>query len=135
MVFSGALVLTHDAAKLILIGGANIATAPGDVAEWLSLGGGNWRMTGYSRASGIPVGVVPLVNGGTGGTDAATARANLGLGSVNNTSDANKPISTATQNALDQKADANSTLAALSQKADASSVLTVAQLHAIALSF
>lgn len=31
--------------------------------------------------------------------------ANIGLGNVNNTSDANKPISTATQNALDKKVD------------------------------
>lgn len=33
----------------------------------------------------------------------ATARSNLGLGNVNNTSDANKPISTATQAALNAK--------------------------------
>lgn len=36
--------------------------------------------------------------------DAATARATLGLGNVDNTSDAAKPISTATQTALDAKA-------------------------------
>lgn len=36
--------------------------------------------------------------------DAATARATLGLGNVDNTSDANKPVSTATQTALDGKA-------------------------------
>jgi hypothetical protein len=36
--------------------------------------------------------------------DAATARATLGLENVNNTSDANKPVSTATQTALDLKA-------------------------------
>lgn len=35
--------------------------------------------------------------------DAASARATLGLGNVNNTSDANKPISAATQTALDLK--------------------------------
>lgn len=35
---------------------------------------------------------------------AATARANIGLGNVNNTSDANKPVSTAQQTALDLKA-------------------------------
>ncbi len=34
---------------------------------------------------------------------ATTARSNLGLGNVNNTSDANKPVSTATQTALDAK--------------------------------
>lgn len=36
----------------------------------------------------------------------ATARSNLGLGNVDNTSDANKPISTATQTALNVKQDA-----------------------------
>lgn len=37
--------------------------------------------------------------------NAAAAKANLGLGNVNNTSDASKPISTATQTALDLKQD------------------------------
>ncbi len=35
---------------------------------------------------------------------ASTARTNLGLGNVDNTADANKPVSTATQTALDAKA-------------------------------
>lgn len=39
--------------------------------------------------------------------NAATARTNLGLGNVNDTSDANKPVSTATQTALNLKADDN----------------------------
>jgi len=38
--------------------------------------------------------------------DATAARTTIGLGNVDNTSDANKPISTATQTALDDKADA-----------------------------
>jgi hypothetical protein len=38
-------------------------------------------------------------------TDITVARSNLGLGNVNNTSDSSKPISTATQTALDLKAD------------------------------
>lgn len=40
--------------------------------------------------------------------NAATARSNLGLGNVNNTSDADKPVSTATQTALNAKAPLNS---------------------------
>lgn len=47
---------------------------------------------------------IPLTQGGTGATNPPTARANLGLGNVDNTSDASKPISTATQAALDGKA-------------------------------
>ena len=54
-VFAGALVLTHNAASLILPGGANITTAAGDAAVFVSLGSGNWRCTGYMRASGLPV--------------------------------------------------------------------------------
>lgn len=49
-------------------------------------------------------GVLLPESGGTGGTTPAEARTALGLGNVDNTSDANKPISTATQVALDTKA-------------------------------
>jgi hypothetical protein len=49
-------------------------------------------------------GSVALVNGGMGSTTAPAARTALGLGNVDNTSDINKPISTATQTALDLKA-------------------------------
>jgi hypothetical protein len=50
--FSGALILTHNATSLILPTGANITTAAGDVAVFVSEGSGNWRCTGYLRANG-----------------------------------------------------------------------------------
>lgn len=50
--FSGALVLTHNAASLILPGAANITTAAGDVAVFKSLGGGNWKCMSYQPAAG-----------------------------------------------------------------------------------
>lgn len=53
--FGGALVLTHNATSLILPGAANITTAAGDVAQFLSLGSGNWRCVSYMRANGTPV--------------------------------------------------------------------------------
>jgi hypothetical protein len=53
VVFDGACTLTHDATSLILPTGANITTAAGDVAEFVSDGSGaNWRCTGYRRANG-----------------------------------------------------------------------------------
>lgn len=52
LVFQGALTLTHNGSSLILPTGANITTAAGDVATFVSLGSGNWRCVGYQRASG-----------------------------------------------------------------------------------
>lgn len=53
--FTGALTLTHNGASLILPGGANITTAAGDTATFVSLGSGQWRCTSYQKASGLPV--------------------------------------------------------------------------------
>lgn len=53
--FSGALILTHNATSLILPGAANITTAAGDVAQFVSLGAGNWKCANYAKASGQAV--------------------------------------------------------------------------------
>ena len=53
--------------------------------------------------AGNVTGVVALVNGGTGATTAAGARANLGIENVDNTSDLNKPMSTATKTYVDSQ--------------------------------
>jgi hypothetical protein len=45
--FTGSLTLTHNATSLILPGAANITTLSGDVAEFVSEGGGNWRCINY----------------------------------------------------------------------------------------
>lgn len=55
--FEGAATLTHNATSLILPGGANITTADGDVAIFISEGSGNWRCLNY-----MPVGQSPITN-------------------------------------------------------------------------
>ena len=57
----------------------------------------------YSGSSWIDIGAVTSVNGQSGVV--TLTKANIGLGNVDNTSDLNKPVSTATQNALNAKAD------------------------------
>lgn len=54
--FMGALTLTHNATSLILPTGANIVTAAGDIAIFVSLGSGNWYCANYVRASGAVIG-------------------------------------------------------------------------------
>lgn len=50
--FEGVLTLTHNATSLILPGAANITTADGDIAIFVSEGSGNWRCVNYMPASG-----------------------------------------------------------------------------------
>ena len=56
-----------------------------------------------SKTAENVTGVVAIVNGGTGANTVSGAKINLGLNNVDNTSDLNKPISTATQVALNTK--------------------------------
>lgn len=56
VVFDGILTLTHNSTSLILPTGANVTTAAGDCAEFISEGSGNWRCTSYSRADGSSLG-------------------------------------------------------------------------------
>ena len=57
----------------------------------------------------IPTVRTDINNQGLSSTQKANAKTNLDLNNVDNTSDANKPISTATQSALDTKVDKTST--------------------------
>lgn len=53
--FTGIPTLTHNATSLILPGGADINVAAGDCLTAVSLGGGNWVVTQYQRATGLPI--------------------------------------------------------------------------------
>lgn len=53
--FAGILTLTHHATTLILPGGANITTAAGDTACFISEGTDNVRCVSYNKASGAAV--------------------------------------------------------------------------------
>jgi len=78
-------------------------------------GGTSYSITGTSQLLSVPytlyaktadnvIGTVAIANGGTGATTVPGAKTSLGLGNVDNTTDLLKPISTATQTALDLKA-------------------------------
>ncbi|MEY4538838.1 MAG: hypothetical protein RLZZ306_595, partial [Bacteroidota bacterium] len=73
----------------------------------------------FAETAGKLANTLGIAGGGTGATTAVGARANLGLGNVDNTADASKPISAATQTALDLKANAADVNAALDLKASA----------------
>ena len=73
----------------------------------------------FAETAGKLGGNLDILGGGTGASTAAGARTNLGLGNVDNTSDVTKPISSATQAALDLKANAADVNAALDLKASA----------------
>lgn len=61
VVFTGALILTHNDTDLILPSSQNINTAAGDTAEFVSYGVDNWRCVSYTRYTGhsviSPIGV------------------------------------------------------------------------------
>jgi len=61
-------------------------------------------MSGLKTVPNSAQATVSVSSGGTGATTASAARTNLGLNSVDNTSDADKPVSTATTTALNLKA-------------------------------
>lgn len=79
---------------------------------------GTFSSNGWSGPAAINAGTITgitdlaVADGGTGASTAENARANLGLGNVDNTSDASKPVSTATQTALNLKANATVNLIA-----------------------
>ncbi len=64
--FAEILTIIHNATSLILPGGIDIITAPGDTAHFVCLGSAGlhsaWLCRNYTRANGQAVAVVPLVD-------------------------------------------------------------------------
>lgn len=73
LVFDDALTLTHNASAIVLPTGANITTAAGDTAVFVADTTSIWECVEYMRASGQPLAVVSLAQGGTGQTSASSA--------------------------------------------------------------
>ena len=103
---AGAFLTCRDAnGNIQQVGGVKVSeTAPSTpVKQTLWLKPSTGTLSIYSGSNWIAVGSVTSVNGQAGAVTLTSA--DIGLGNVNNTTDLNKPISTATQNALNTKAD------------------------------
>ena len=100
-------------------------------------GGTSFVAMGTSRLQAVPFafhaygvdaanvkGVLPVASGGTGVASISDLKSSLGVDQINNTSDASKPISTATQAALNTKANDADVTSSLATKANSSDVTT-----------
>jgi hypothetical protein len=90
------------ALNAINAGMANKLAAPRSINGVLFDGSADITVT---ASAATLAGILAIANGGTGATTATAARASLGLENVDNTSDANKPVSTDVQTALSTKVD------------------------------
>jgi hypothetical protein len=115
----------------IVVGDGNILTKTGNFSDinWKTSpkflkvemdpsGGTNFALLGTSRLQAVPFayyangvdaeniqGTLPVAKGGTGVGSITALKTSLGIDQVNNTADANKPLSTAAQTALNTKVD------------------------------
>ncbi len=97
------LVFTNETATLLADLEGNVSgNVTGNIGLITPLVGKFTRLESTSL-SGLTT-ALTVEQGGTGAKTAPLARTNLGLGNVDNTSDANKPVSTATSTALGFKA-------------------------------
>ena len=122
------------------IGGGNPSFSLFDNIDWSAstyfvkietdvTGGTNYTNIGVSQFLSVPyalnaksssmvTGIVPVSNGGTGVTNVNNIKSLLGIDSLNNTPDLLKPISIATQNALNYKLNKSDTTSLSSRIAE-----------------
>jgi hypothetical protein len=97
--------------------------------NFISIGTTQFQYVAYAQfANSVDAenitGVVPVARGGTGANSLSSFKTTLALNNVNNTSDLSKPISTATQTALDLKLNASDTVKYVKQTYADSALLT-----------
>jgi hypothetical protein len=100
--FAAALILTHNATSLILPGATNITTVAGDIAEFISLGSGNWFCNAYQRNDGGGISAaLPISRGGTSNNTAYGGKDNLSVKGADIASAATTNLATATGDVVD----------------------------------
>ncbi|MEI8141399.1 MAG: hypothetical protein WCG90_00895 [Chitinophagia bacterium] len=97
--------------------------------NFISIGTTQFQYVAYAQfANSVDAenitGVVPVARGGTGANSLSSFKTTLALNNINNTSDLSKPISTATQTALDLKLNAADTVKFIKQTFTDSALLT-----------
>lgn len=98
LIFTDALILTNGA-NLICLGGANITTEDGDIAEFLALSTTQWRMVSYSKLGATTNGLLDtngILNGAITSTklgDASVIASKLPTRAATTTTDADSTIS------------------------------------------
>lgn len=78
--FSSTPVITHNASTLIMLGGASITAAAGDVAAFVQESSGVWRNVFYQKASGLPTAATGWAESGANST--ITSMTGLGTPTV-----------------------------------------------------
>jgi hypothetical protein len=115
--------VTSTAAEINILDGATLSTAELNILDGVTasaselniLDGASLTTTELNYVDGVTSAIqtqidtkAPTSNPTFTGTVSGISKAMVGLGNVDNTSDANKPVSTAQQNAIDLKANINS---------------------------
>lgn len=101
---SGSPITTSGTIAISLASGYSIPTTSSQLTWDTAYGWGNHASAGYLTTSSALATYAPLASPTFSGTVSGITKSMVGLGNVDNTSDANKPVSTATQTALDLKA-------------------------------